>query len=410
MPGRPRTDIGTFGEIRTAKAGSGRVQAMTRFRDSDGRLRRVSTTGATKAAAVAALKRKLAGRESFGDMGEGVTADTPFPTLAQLWLEEVQMDPNLSEGTKEIYERQLRTLLMPAFEHFTVREITVARVERFLKRQHARSYARAKLSKVMLNLLMKFAMRHEAIRTNPVAATTPLRKPPAPPKALTMAELEAIRHAAATWRTGPNMQGPKPDGQVGDIIEVMLGSSARIGEALALRRCDVDMTVSPPTVQFRGTVVVRKATGVQRQEAPKTDHSNRTVAIPQFAAEVIRKRLALTPDGDPEHLLFFTRQGTPLTPYNVRRTFRLVLEQAGLSGRRITPHSFRKTVATLISREADDETAAEMLGHAATRITRQHYIERQQVANPATAEILEKLAPHPDVPGRFSERGTDGSR
>ncbi|WP_210479603.1 site-specific integrase [Naasia sp. SYSU D00948] len=400
MSGRPRTDIGTFGEIRTAKAGSGKVQATTRIRDSDGRLRRLSATGATKAAAIAALKRKAANRDSFGDTGEAVTADTPVPTLARLWLEEVQMDPNLSEGTKETYERQLRTLLMPAFEHFTLREITVARVERFLKSQAAKSYARAKLSKVMLNLLMKFAMRHEAIRNNPVAATTPLRKPPAPPKALTMAELQAIRQAAATWRTAPGVMGPRPDGQVSGIIEVMLGSSARIGEALALRRCDVDMTANPPTVQFRGTVVVRKGKGVLRQESPKTDRSNRTVAIPQFAAEVIRKRLALTPDGDPEHLLFFTRHGTPLTPYNVRRTFRLVLDLAGLSGQRITPHSFRKTVATLISREANDEMAAEMLGHAATRITRQHYIERENVANPATAAILEKLAPNydPDVP------------
>ncbi len=81
-------------------------------------------------------------------------------------------------------------------------------------------------------------------------------------------------------------------------------------------------------------------------------------------------------------------------------SFRQVLEEAGLSGRRITPHSFRKTVATLISEEANDEAAAAMLGHGGTQITRQHYIERKQVANPATAEILEKLAPHhdPDVP------------
>jgi hypothetical protein len=30
--------------------------------------------------------------------------------------------------------------------------------------------------------------------------------------------------------------GPKPDGQLGAIIEVMLGTSARIGEVLAIRR------------------------------------------------------------------------------------------------------------------------------------------------------------------------------
>jgi integrase len=146
-------------------------------------------------------------------------------------------------------------------------------------------------------------------------------------------------------------------------------------------------------VHIRGTVVVRKGNGVARQSWPKTDASDRIVAIPQFAAEVIRRRLALIADGDPEHLLFFTKRGTPITPYNARRIFRQVLGDAGLEGRGIKPHSFRKTVATLISEEADDAMAAEMLGHAGTAVTREHYIERKQRANPETARILEGLAP-----------------
>lgn len=400
MAGRPRTGIGTFGDIRTTRTTSGKVQAITRYRDWDGRARRVTTTRATKAQAVAALKRKVADRDAAGDTGDTLTANSPFPTLAELWLDEIRADPDLSDGTKEIYETQLRTLLMPAFEHLALREITVTRVERFLKAQSAKSYSMAKHSRVILNLLMRYAMRHEALQNNPAAATSRLRKPPSSPKALTVDELQAIRHAAANWRAGRKISGPKPDGQLPEIIEVMLGSSARIGEALALRRCDVDLEQNPATLQIRGTVVVRKGKGVYRQPVTKTDSSNRTVAIPHFTAEVLRERVALIPEGEREHLLFFTRRGTPLTPNNVRRTFRLVLEQAGLAGRRITPHSFRKTVATLISQEANVETAAEMLGHGTVQITRQHYIERTQHANPATAAILEKLAPSPSLRNR----------
>jgi len=33
--------------------------------------------------------------------------------------------------------------------------------------------------------------------------------------------------------------GPNPDGQLGQIVEVMLGTSARIGEVLAIRRRDL---------------------------------------------------------------------------------------------------------------------------------------------------------------------------
>lgn len=397
MSGRPRTEIGTFGAIRTAKLPSGAVQAICRARDWDGRLRSVTASGATKAKAVAALRVKLAERDRVADTGQAVTADTPFPTLAALWLEEVERDVHLSDGTKELYTTEVRTLLMPTWEHMILREMTTGRMERFLKAQEAASRSKAKQSRVLLNLMMKFAMRHDAIRHNPVSGTSPLRKPQAAPKALTMDEITRIRKAALEWRTGKSLPGPKPDGQLREIIEVMLGSSARIGEALALRKCDVDMTVSPPTVHIRGTVVVRKGKGVFRQGWPKSHKSDRIVAIPQFAAEVIRHRLALILDGDPEHLLFFTKRGTPVTPYNARRIFRQVLDDAGLKERGIKPHSFRKTVATLISEEGNDEMAAEMLGHADTAVTREHYIERKQKANPETARILEGLAPRGDV-------------
>ncbi|MDE0545999.1 site-specific integrase [Microbacterium sp. C7(2022)] len=398
MPGRPRTEIGTFGAIRTMKLPSGAVQAICRFRDWDGRLRPVTASAATKAKAIAALRVKLTERDRISDTGQAVTADTPFPKLAALWLEDVEHDPRLSDGTKEQYATEVRTLLMPAWEHMILREMTTARIDRFLKAQLSASHSKARLSRVLLNLIMKFAMRHDAIRHNPVTGCSPLPKATPMPKALTMDEITRIRRAAREWRTEPGVPGPKPDGQLREIIEVMLGSSARIGEALALRRCDVDMTVSPPTIHIRGTVVVRKGRGVLRQGWPKSHKSDRVVAIPQFAAEVIRHRLALIDDSDAEHLLFFTKRGTPVTPYNARRIFRQVLEEAELAGRGIKPHSFRRTVATLISQEADDQTAAEVLGHSDAAITRAHYIERKRQANPETARILEQLSP---------SRGTD---
>lgn len=95
----------------------------------------------------------------------------------------------------------------------------------------------------------------------------------------------------------------------------MLGTATRIGETLALRRCDVDMAADPPRVHISGTVIVRKGVGVYRQEHPKTHESNRIVAVPAFAAEVIRHRLALIPGDAADQLLFFTRNGTPLGPH-----------------------------------------------------------------------------------------------
>ncbi|MCU1560377.1 hypothetical protein [Mycetocola sp.] len=55
------------------------------------------------------------------------------------------------------------------------------------------------------------------------------------------------------------------------------------------------------------------------------------------------RRLAAIDHREPEHLLFFTKYGTPITPYSARRTFKQILEHAGLADRGITSHSFRKT-------------------------------------------------------------------
>src|SRR5215204_4339430 len=147
-----------------------------------------------------------------------------------------------------------------------------------------------------------------------------------------------VRQAVASWRSGPSVSGPRTDGQVQDVIEVMLGTSDRIGEALALRKCDIDDTVSPMQVTMAGTLVVMNDRGVYRQDHPKTSASHRALQVPAFTAEVLRRRLGLLQDADGDHLIFHTRVGTPLAPNNVRRTLRKMLEDAGLSDLKVTPH------------------------------------------------------------------------
>ena len=76
---------------------------------------------------------------------------------------------------------------------------------------------------------------------------------------------------------------------------------------------------------------------------------------------------------------------------NIRRRLRTVLTEAGIEG--VTPHSFRRTVATVIDRAGGADLAAEMLGHTSSEITKAHYIEPEEKVNPVTAEILESLSP-----------------
>ncbi|PZF85159.1 tyrosine-type recombinase/integrase [Jiangella anatolica] len=387
MP-RPRLPIGTFGEITTRKTSRGRFEARTRYRDWDGKTRIVQATADTVRAAERALKVKLSERSLFQGSFTALTPDSGFPALVEYWLEDLDLEDRLSPSTRKLYERDMRTLVLPAFAELTLREIGVARCDRFIKHLAKQSYSRAKHARVVLRLALALAVRHEIIPRNPMDHIARLHRTPSTPDALTVAEVDAVRAAVRHWESGLSRSGPRPDGQLGQIIEVMLGSSARIGEVLAIRRCDVDVADSPPTLRIAGTIVTRRSEPAHRQDHPKTAKSRRTVALPSFAAEAVRQRLALTGERSPEALLFCSRNGTPLTPNNVRRQLRRAMKLAEIDG--ATPHAFRRTVATAVNEAAGVNLAAELLGHSDPKITIDHYIRRNEMVNPVTADLLDQ--------------------
>jgi integrase len=392
---RPRLTIGTYGEITTRRRPSGRVEARARYRDWDGLARLVQASAESSAAATRALKAKCAERNLLAPTTGTLAPDSPFPDLVEYWLEDIDLEGRLATATRQLYERDMRTLVLPAFAGLTLREIGVARCDQFLKQLAKQSYAKAKHARVVLRLALALAVRHEVLPRNPVDHVARLHRPARTPDALTPTEVNAIRAAVAYWEAGRSPSGPRPDGQLGAIVEVMLGTSARIGEVLAIRRRDIDITAAPPSIRIAGTIVSHRGEPTVRQDRPKTAKSRRTVAIPSFAAEAVRRRLAKLEDPSPDALLFSSREGTPLTTNNVRRQLRHVMGLAGITG--VTPHMFRRTVATAISAEAGVDLAAELLGHTDPKITIQHYIRRNEMVNPATAEMLERAFAKDDL-------------
>ncbi|HET7690090.1 MAG TPA: hypothetical protein VFK41_06915 [Nocardioidaceae bacterium] len=230
--GRPRTPIGTHGEINTRRDGT-RVVAETRVRDLDGRLRQVRASASTAAAARARLMERIRERPSLPSSGV-LRPTSSFTDLADLWLADLELR-DLAGNTKENYRACLRLHVRPAFQHYTLAEVTTGRVEWFLAKQANVSPSQAKQTRTMLNMLFAYALRHDAIARKPVEGTSQLRRTKVTPQALTIEQITAIREAAAKWRSEPGLPGPKPDGQVRDIIEVLLGTAMRPGEVLALR-------------------------------------------------------------------------------------------------------------------------------------------------------------------------------
>ncbi|WP_225754852.1 tyrosine-type recombinase/integrase [Actinotalea sp. Marseille-Q4924] len=391
--GRPRTPIGTFGQIAVTDLG-GRYRALTRFRDVDGRLRKVSATAATRRGAEATLKARLAGRAGPGTAVRLGVA-TGFAELCELWLADLA-HRDISEGTKQNYRDDLRRYVRPALAQFTLGEITTGRVESFLRAEAAVSYSRAKHARTLLNQLFDFALRHDAIARNPVAGTSPLSRPQRDVRALTLDEVQAIRAAAAGWRTGPDVKGPRPDGTVRDICEVLLGTSMRPGEVLALRPCDVTDTAEGMTVHVRGTVVRRTGRADSRQDHAKTDASTRQLAVPDFAAQVLRRRIGQT-GPDQAQTIFHNRDGGVISLHNLRRTFRAFLAEAGLADSGITPRWYRRTGATVLARGLGVDAAAAFLGHTNAAVTQAHYIQADPAVDRSPAAVLD-LTLRPDRP------------
>jgi len=315
-----------------------------------------------------------------------MSADSSFPALVSYWLEDMDLEDRLSRTTRQLYERNMRTLVLPFFKDVTLREIGVSRCDYFLKQLAKQSYNRARQARVVLRLAL--AVRHEILPRNPMDYVSRLRRPHRSPEIFSWEELKSIRSAIRNWENRPILAGPRPDGQLGEIVEVMLGTSARIGEVLAIRLADLDLDAPVPIVRISDTIVSRKGEPTHRQDHPKTASSVRRVAIPDFALRAIRARIRRIRFAGPETLLFSTRVGTPHTTNNVRRQLRDVMVQAGIDN--VTPHRFRRTAATAINEIGGLQLASELLGHSDPAITREHYIRRNETVNPITASYLEQ--------------------
>lgn len=236
-----------------------------------------------------------------------MSADSAFTALVNYWLDDMELEDRLSRTTRQLYERNMRTLVLPFFQDVTLREIGVARCDYFLKQLAKQSYNRARQARVVLRLALGLAVRHEILPRNPMDHVSRLRRPTRSPDVFTWDEIQAIRAAIRDWEKRLILAGPRPDGQLGQIVEVMLGTSARIGEVLAIRVADLDLDAPVPMVRIAGTIVSRKGEPTHRQDHPKTARSVRRVALPGFALRALRARVRSLRFVSPETLLFATR-------------------------------------------------------------------------------------------------------
>lgn len=387
---RPPLPLGTWGTITTDRIREGSYRALTRFRDHDGNTRRVTATGPSKAAAERALRDALGTRTA--PAGELVTAETRLIDLATLWITGLEAEGRIEQTTINEYRRVLENLVLPSLGGLKLREATTGRLDRLLLRLRAQSVNRQRKAKVVLGAMLDIAVRHDAIPVNPARGTSRVHRPAQETRALRVEDLVEIRAAVRRW-VNAERPGPKATGDMADIIDLMLATGCRIGEILALRWSDLDLDGDLPTLTVSGTIKTETGKGTYRKPTPKSDASRRTVVLPHFAAELLRLRREFATPNEND-AVFATRNGTWHQIVNIERRWRQIRKDTGFEW--VTPHTFRKTVATLISEATTSELASRQLGHSSSQVTRDHYIAKPAVAADLS-KFLERLAESDDT-------------
>ncbi|AHC26599.1 MULTISPECIES: tyrosine-type recombinase/integrase [Mycobacteriaceae] len=385
MP-RQRMAPGEHGKITVGRRGE-LFCATTYVRLHNGKLReREASSRKSAEDARRELKRRIQAELAAGQPTGAINQRTTLTELFEVWLPAKVAENGIGERTATLYRDTWRLHGDGQLGALRVGELSTSRADAYLK---ALLPAPATYMRVILSGMYSLAVRFDVIAHNPIRETRTNKAERKPARALTTMEFERVRAAVAAFcnRKGP---GPRRGRMLPAFVELLAATGARPGEVLAIRWEDVDLLGTPPTVTVTGTVVDSgRVAGkpLHRQDSRKGGAPAHTVSLPTFGVEVLTELYAVT---GPEGTVLANRDGGLVALTNIRSALREALaDHEDL--RWVTPHSFRRTVATVVRDGLGVEAAQRQLSHTQLATTEGHYVERVTVG-PDTRAVLESWA------------------
>lgn len=383
MP-RQRMQPGDHGRIMT-RSERGRFFATIYVRDGDGKRRRVERSSEKSSEdARRILLRHLAERRS-PVFGQAVTQKTTLAELFELWIDAKAAEDGVSEQTADQYRAVWRTHGARQLGELRVTELPTSRANAHLQSMGASTQA-ARLRMVLAGMF-GMAVRFDILAVNPIREARTVRTTRKAVRAASAAEFERVRRAVRAYASRPG-PGPRPGRLLPAFVELLAATGVRPNEVLALRWSDVDLLADPPTVTVAGTMIDHgRIAGkpLHRQETRKGDAPPHTVVLPKFGVETLTSLVA---ESGMEGPVFANRDGGWMSLANMRRALRAALP-ADLAW--VTPHSFRRSVATVVRDAHGPALAQQQLSHAKLATTEAHYLQRH-TRGPDVRAALERFA------------------
>lgn len=337
------------------------------------------------------LTTRIAAELSAGPGAGAVNAKTTLDELFEAWVADKADQGSLSPQSEAQYRRVWRGHGSEHLGALRITELTTRRADGHLKMIPPRQ---SSLLRTILVGMLSMAVRFDVIHHNPIreaqAAACGERKPA---RALTAVELERVRRAVKAYAAPSGRSGLPRGVMLPALVELLAATGARPGEVLAIRWQDVDLLDDAPSVTVNGTVMDHDRVPDKPDPSAGLSHKGGappiTVLLPKFGVEALTALVGDTMSTAPEATVLTNRDGGLVSLSNIRSALREALAPHE-DLRWITPHSFRRSVATVV-RDGLGIEAAQQLGHSEMATTEQHYAQRRTTGPDARA-VLDKWA------------------
>ncbi|MER5319517.1 site-specific integrase [Streptosporangium roseum] len=203
-------------------------------------------------------------------------------------------------------------------------------------------------------------------------------------KALTLDQTEAILEAAGGTRMYAYV-----------LLSLLIG--ARTEELRALAWSEVNLDGTPDTDTPPWIALWRS---VREGGDTKTRISRRSLALPRRCVEALqehqvqqaKERKEAGAKWTENDLVFASLVGTPLDSHNVRRAFRKILKDAGLTSQDWTPREMRHSFVSLLSDSGVPlEDIARLVGHSGIAVTEAVYRKQIRPVLLGGAEAMDRI-------------------